>query len=219
MKILLSGGSGFIGSKLLKYITQKKNYDILVIGRNFKKIKKENVNFLNFDLNKTEDKFYKIKKFDPDIFLHLAWEGIPDYSINLSKKNYLNTKKIINMLLNETSCQKIISTGSCWEYNDGNLIGECREDQFVTPTKPFSINKNKIFREIYKTCNDKKILFNWLRLFYVYGPGQKKDSIIPLLIDTFRNNKQMKMTLYLLMMWYTYFINLLRIIMTQEFIM
>ena len=36
----------------------------------------------------------------------------------------------------------------------------------------------------------KKILFNWLRLFYVYGPGQGKNSIIPLLIDIFKNNKK-----------------------------
>ena len=33
-------------------------------------------------------------------------------------------------------------------------------------------------------------MFNWLRLFYVYGPGQGKNSIIPLLIDIFKNNKK-----------------------------
>ncbi len=190
MNILLSGGSGFIGKNLLNYITQNTENNILVIGRNFKNNKKKNLEQFRLDLNQIEDNFYKIKEFKPDIFLHLAWEGIPDYSEELSKKNYFNTIKIIKMIVNETLCQKIISTGSCWEYNDGYCIGECKEDQLISPKKPFSIYKNKIFTEVNNICKEKKILFNWLRLFYVYGPEQEKRSIIPMLIDVFKNNKK-----------------------------
>ena len=184
MKILLSGGSGFIGRNLLNYISHNNDYDILVIGRNLEKIKSNNVEKFRVDLNEIEDNFEKIKKYNPDIFLHLAWEGIPNYSEELSKKNYLNTIKIIKMIVSETSCKKILSTGSCWEYNDGNSIGECREDQLVTSKKPFSIYKNKIFNEVYEICEKKNILFNWLRLFYVYGPFQRLNSLIPSLIDS-----------------------------------
>ena len=190
MKILLSGGSGFIGKNLLKYISQNINYNILAIGRNLEKIENKNIKQVKLDLNKIEDNFDKIKEFNPDIFLHFAWEGIPNYSEELSKKNYLNTIKIINMIISETTCKKIVSTGSCWEYNDGSYVGECKEDQLISLNKPFSKYKNKIFTEIYNICEKKKILFNWLRLFYVYGPGQGKNSIIPLLIDVFKNNKK-----------------------------
>ena len=192
MKLLLSGGSGFIGKNLINYLTKNNNYNdnILVIGRNLDEIKIPKVKKIIFDLNKIDDNFEELKKFNPDIFLHLAWEGIPDYSDKVTKKNYLNSMKIIKKIINETSCNKIISTGSCWEYDDGYYIGECKEDQLVNPTKPFAINKNKIFNEVYKISKDKKILFNWLRLFYVYGKGQRKDSIIPYLIDRFKNNKK-----------------------------
>lgn len=190
MKILLSGGSGFIGKNLLKYITQNISYNILLVGRNLEKIENKNIKQVKLDLNKIEDDFDKIKEFNPDIFLHLAWEGIPNYSEELSKKNYLNTIKIMKMIANETTCKKIVSTGSCWEYNDGGYIGECKEDQLISLNKPFSKYKNKIYNEIYNVCEKKKILFNWLRLFYVYGPGQGKNSIIPLLIDIFKNNKK-----------------------------
>ena len=37
--------------------------------------------------------------------------------------------------------------------------------------------------------NKKNILFNWLRLFYVYGPGQRGESIIPMLIEKIKNKK------------------------------
>tara|TARA_B110000902_G_C14003129_1_gene473466 strand:- start:122 stop:733 length:612 start_codon:yes stop_codon:yes gene_type:complete len=93
------------------------------------------------------------------------------------------------MLVNSTSCSKIISTGSCWEYNDGKIIGKCKESETINPSKAFSIYKKKVFQEVSKITKDKQITFNWLRLFYVYGPGQKENSIIPMLINTFKNNK------------------------------
>jgi nucleoside-diphosphate-sugar epimerase len=191
MKILLSGGSGFIGRNLLNYL-EKNNKDnkILVIGRNLETISNKLVSYVKLDLNEVENNFNKLKKFNPDIFLHLAWEDIPNYSEEVSKKNYANTFKIMNLIINETSCFKIISTGSCWEYNDGNFIGKCKEDFITTPLKPFSKYKNKIFSEISKIAEKKNIIFNWLRLFYVYGPQQKKNSIIPMLIDTIRYDKK-----------------------------
>ena len=191
MKILLSGGSGFIGKSLLDYLEKNnKESKILVIGRNFESFSNKLISYTRLDLNKVENNFNKLKKFNPDIFLHLAWEDIPDYSEEVSKRNYKNTLKIMNLIINETSCSKIISTGSCWEYNDGNLIGKCKEDSITTPSKAFSKYKNKIFSEVSKIAAKKNIIFNWLRLFYVYGPQQKKNSIIPMLIDKIKNNKK-----------------------------
>ena len=65
MKILLSGGSGFIGKNLLKYIVQNKSYNILVVGRNLEKIKNKNIKQIKLDLNKIENNFDKIKEL-PD---------------------------------------------------------------------------------------------------------------------------------------------------------
>jgi nucleoside-diphosphate-sugar epimerase len=189
MKILISGGSGFIGKNLVNYLIQN-NYNVMLIGRNVDHISFTNLKKQTFDLNNLNNDYEEIIKYDPDVFIHLAWEGIPNYNEKFSKKNYLNTIRIIKDLLNYTNCSKIISTGSCWEYNDGNIEGKCKEDLTVYPQKPFSIYKNKIFNEVFKIANEKNILFNWLRLFYVYGPGQKKESIIPMLIEKIKNKKK-----------------------------
>tara|TARA_Y200000002_G_scaffold131739_1_gene108533 strand:+ start:15656 stop:16558 length:903 start_codon:yes stop_codon:yes gene_type:complete len=185
MKILISGGSGFIGRNLLNYLN-KNNMNIMLIGRNLDFLGKNNYKKKFLDLNDFNYDFREIKNFNPDIFLHLAWEGIPNYSEEFSKKNYLNTIRLTKMLVSQTSCYKIISTGSCWEYNDGNIEGRCNEDLLLNPKKPFSIYKHKIFKEIDEITKKKKITFNWLRLFYVYGPGQKKESIIPMLINNIK---------------------------------
>ena len=185
MKILISGGSGFIGRNLLNYLNEN-DMDIMLIGRNLDLLGKNNYKKKLLNLNDPDYNFQDIKNFNPDIFIHLAWEGIPNYTEEISKKNYLNTIRLTKMLVSQTSCYKIISTGSCWEYNDGNIEGECNEDLLLNPKKPFSIYKQKIFKEISEITKNKKIIFNWLRLFYVYGPYQKKDSIIPLLINNIK---------------------------------
>lgn len=189
MKILISGGSGFIGKNLVNYLIQN-NYDVMLIGRNVDKISFPNLKKQTFDLNNQNNDYEEIVKYDPNVFIHLAWEGIPNYNEKISKKNYHNTIRVIKDLIKYTNCSKIISTGSCWEYNDGSIEGKCKEDFNINPKKPFSIYKNKIFNEVFKIANENNILFNWLRLFYVYGPGQKKGSIIPMLIEKIKNKKK-----------------------------
>jgi nucleoside-diphosphate-sugar epimerase len=144
MKILLSGGSGFIGKNLLNFLSQN-NENIMVIGRNLNSIKIDKLNKLKLDLNNPDASYDEIIKYNPDVFVHLAWEGIPDYSEENCRKNYFNTVKLIRMLVNSTSCSKIISTGSCWEYNDGKIIGKCKESETINPSKAFSIYKKKSF--------------------------------------------------------------------------
>lgn len=189
MKILVSGGSGFIGRNFINHFI-KTNPEIMIIGRNIDFISNNNVKKIILDFNENIQSFQKIIDFNPDCFVHLAWEGIPDYSHELSKRNYINTMRFIKFLITSTDCSKIISSGTCWEYNDGNLEGCCYEDFAINPQKSFSIYKNKIYKEIYSLSIKHNITFNWLRIFYAYGIGQRKDSIIPTLINQIKNKKE-----------------------------
>jgi dTDP-6-deoxy-L-talose 4-dehydrogenase (NAD+) len=191
MKIILTGGTGFIGYPVLKKLV-KLNYEILLLSRNTFFINNLKIRNIKLDLNNFLEKKEEIINFKPDVVLHLAWQGIPDYSERTSKLNYNNSFNFLNFVIENTNCKKIIVPGSCWEYNDGNILGECSEEIKIYPQKFFSIYKKKLFDELINKAEKKKIIFNWARLFYVYGPNQKKTSIIPTLIDSFLNNKVIK---------------------------
>ena len=142
------------------------------------------------DLNNFIDKKKEILDFKPEAVLHLAWQGIPDYSKQMSELNFNNSLNFLNFLIENSECKKIIVPGSCWEYNDGSILGQCSEDIKINPQKPFSIYKKKLFDELINKTHKHNVIFNWPRLFYVYGPYQKKTSLIPMLIDSYLNNKE-----------------------------
>ena len=70
MKILVTGGCGFIGYNLIKELSQKEN-EIYSLDNNFtgnKKIQKENVHYINGSTNDIE----KLVNIKPDIVYHLG---------------------------------------------------------------------------------------------------------------------------------------------------
>ena len=75
MNVLITGGSGFIGKRLINYLSNK-NYKIMLIGRNLKFNQTDNIIRKKFDLNNFSLKDQEIIDFNPDIFVHPAWEGI-----------------------------------------------------------------------------------------------------------------------------------------------
>ena len=104
-----------------------------------------------------------IIRFSPRVCLHLAWDGIPDYSYEYSKRNLDNSLALINMLVNETECRKIIVSGSCWEHGQSF----------------FAWAKNALHAYGSFFCAWHKVDFIWLRIFFAFGPGQKRGSLIP----------------------------------------
>lgn len=187
MKILVTGATGFIGKNLMKFI-DKNNNEVCLIGRNLKK--KQNLKIINTDIYNLNLSVNKIKKFNPEILIHLAWTDYPNVSKKMSKKNLNGQKKFFSNLLKVKSLKKIIVTGSCFEY--GNLDGQCKENKKITRYSYFSKAKINTYKFIKKKFS-KRCKIIWLRLFYVYGKYQRKESLIPNLIDSLKKNKKIEL--------------------------
>jgi nucleoside-diphosphate-sugar epimerase len=187
MNILITGGTGFIGKRLVDKLDFGKN-KLLVITRNPEKVKySKRITPLKADLVKISKSKEAIKFFEPDAALHLAWEGIPDYGTDISIKNFNSTLSLIN-LLTDIKCKKIVATGSLWEY--GSNKGKVSEDAPIKPFNAFTAAKHSINILGEQICKDKGVTFVWTRIFYVYGPGQRHGSLIPYLISCAKKNLQ-----------------------------
>lgn len=188
MKILITGASGFIGKNILKTINKIDN-KILASSLQEDYTCKEirNVEWVYGNIADINLLSKKITLFNPDVVIHLAWEGIPNYSGNVSLNNLINSINFLNFISDETNCNKIIVAGSCFEY--GKFKGVCKEDDQAKITSFISWAKHSLYTYLELKCIQKSIDLVWFRVFYVFGPGQRHGSLLPTIINELKMRK------------------------------
>jgi UDP-glucose 4-epimerase len=190
MKILVTGGSGFIGKPVIRILLQQ-GHSVMALSRSAGQYNKANrvdgLQWINSSLELDEANGQLIKEFAPEAIIHLAWEGIPDFSFETSLHNLQNQVTFFKHICQLPSVKKIIVAGSCFEYNQS--FGECIESDACLSTNYFTWAKNTIRDFLQVECVQKNIDLLWARIFYVYGPGQRSASLIPVIIRNLQEGK------------------------------
>jgi nucleoside-diphosphate-sugar epimerase len=185
--IFISGSSGIIGKQLIKqlYLTYP-NATIYELGR-----KKENIDsyFIELDLlNSNSLKMDAVfNRYKPVLFFHLAWcTNHTDYLI--SDENILWEQSTINLINSfyNSGGQKFIGIGSSIEY-DWKYPSPFNELNSKLNGNNWLYGKSKINIFNYLS-NIPNISFQWDRIFFVFGPAQSKNRLIPLIINNALNN-------------------------------
>ena len=189
-KILIIGGTGFLGFNLCKYY-QKKKFNVLSISRfkpDFnKKIKK--VKYICVDISNKKFLEIKIKKYIKNVDYVINASGSVDHKNfnKVYKSHYLGVKNISKYFLNK-KIKKFIQIGSSMEY------GKLKSPQIeMLNTNPLSFygyakfkSTNYLLR-LYKLFNFPVVI---LRLYQVYGPYQEQNRLIPFVINNCLSNKK-----------------------------
>ena len=189
MKLLITGGTGFIGKSLLKELDfSSKDFNVLALSRSpLFDFSSSNVEWFKCDLLDVTSFKDKIAEFKPEVLIHLAWDGIPDFSFEKCLLNLNASINLVNSVLEIGSIKRVITTGSCFEYNKS--IGICSESDECKPKDYFTWSKNTFREYLQIETSKRKIKFGWARLFYVYGPNQREGSLIPTILKDLKESK------------------------------
>lgn len=181
MKVFVTGGTGFIGQHVLRQL-RRRGHDVFFLTRAAASSQKA-LPPLKGSLEHIGAWEKKLKAFHPDAVIHLAWEGIPDFSAPMCAKNLAQGAELFR-IVSEAGCRKIVAAGTCFEY--GNVTGKINEADPVALEKAFIVAKHSLQLMGEAIAREKGMDFIWLRPFYVYGPGQRPGSLIPSIIRAAR---------------------------------
>ncbi len=186
MRILITGGSGFLGKPLIRQLIAAK-HELIAITRSVPQNSSEGIKWVQSSLLLQPQTLEELKAFNPEVVIHLAWEKIPDFSFETSFENLQNHISFFNKIFTFTSVKKIIVAGSCFECHKKQ--GVCIESEQAPSGNYFTWAKNSLKDFLLFECLKNNITFAWARIFYVYGPGQRSDALIPVIINSLRDGK------------------------------
>ena len=179
MKILVTGGAGFIGSHLVEELLSNE-HEILIFD-NCLTGKKENLEitgnftFINDDFG-SENSLEEIEKFDPDVCFHLAAQSSVVVSVENPaldfEHNILQPIKLIHVLL-KSNCKKLVFTSSGGTiYGEPTVIPTAEEDYADEPESPYGVAKKRLNELIKIMLKNSSMKYSILNLSNVYGPRQ-----------------------------------------------
>ena len=197
MKIMVTGGNGFIGSNFIEEMVLKHGYFVLNIDK-----KGDEKNLTNRLLNsKYKYTFLKrnlisinsgetvkiIKSFNPNVIVHFAAETHVDYSIikprEFLKSNINASFELLEFARKHLNEVKIIHISTDEVYGSIKK-GNFKESSKYYPSSPYSASKAAVDHLFYswnKTYNLKTIITNCTNNF---GPYQSNDKLIPKIITS-----------------------------------
>ena len=188
MKILVTGATGFIGRHLIPELINR-GHEVIAAGLEDKKSLQfpwlDKVRYIQYDLNESNDNCYdRLQR--PDRLIHLCWAGLPNYQeLFHLEKNLFNSYFFIKQLV-LSGVKDITVLGTCFEY--GLQEGCLSEEMATRPVNPYGLAKDCLRKFLQELNIKQQFNLKWVRLFYLYGAGQNKNSILELLKKALENN-------------------------------
>lgn len=179
MRVLVTGATGFIGYHVVPCLLDQ-GVDVIATSRNQNKAKKfdwyREVEYIECDYHKDILDYYNVLG-EPDIIIHLAWNGLPNYKDPFHVEVNLPANCFFLKNFVEGKIKKIVVTGTCYEY--GMQSGCLQESNITQPVTQYGLAKDTLHKYLEFLVHDTQISFNWVRLFYLYGDGQNQNSLLP----------------------------------------
>lgn len=182
-KLLITGATGFIGRHSLATAIAR-GYDVYAVTTDESPPVGQQVNWIHLDLFDYQEVRQKISEIRPSHLLHFAWYAEPGkYWNSVENIKWVQASLELLIVFQQSGGKRAVFAGSCAEYDW--TYGYCSEG--ITPLKPatlYGVCKNSLQHIVSKFSAETVISSAWGRIFYLYGPFEDPQRLVPSIINS-----------------------------------
>jgi dTDP-6-deoxy-L-talose 4-dehydrogenase (NAD+) len=183
MKTLVTGANGFVGATLVRELLRQghqvrgvEHPDVNLWRLN--DIRAGDIEVVRADLLQADTAKWRQLLNDVDTCIHCAWEATPGkYLYAPDNTAWLETTRRLFQAAPDTTCRHMTGIGTCFEYDTS--AGLLSEQTPLAPSTPYAIAKAAAFTEGRRRLAATSVRFLWVRLFYLLGPREAPQRLIP----------------------------------------
>jgi nucleoside-diphosphate-sugar epimerase len=172
MKIAVTGASGFIGRHVVASLACSDD-EIIASSRSEIGTLPTSVRHVALDIAEPAGAFDRLGR--PDVVVHLAWAGLPNYRSLHHFETELPTQFRFLRGMVDDGLGRLVVAGTCYEY--GMLSGALDEMMVGVPTNPYGHAKLMLLHQLQFLKAQSPFALSWARLFYSWGEGQAPSSL------------------------------------------
>lgn len=200
MKILVTGGLGFIGSNFIEYILkQNSKVEIVNIDKCDYVAREKNVSsnprykYIKGDITEKFHMFHIFTEFEPDVVVHFAAQSHVDNSFassfEFTKDNVLGTHVLLDAAFKYGKLKKFIHISTDEVYGEVKPNVTSTIDSVLNPTNPYAASKAAAELYVRAYTHSFRLPCIITRGNNVFGPKQYPEKLIPLFIKNILNDQ------------------------------
>lgn len=177
MSVAVTGAAGFIGRHVVAQL-EKRGISPTLVCRPGSAIPEwiSRTDVVRMDIADAPANAYD-RLGRPQILIHLAWGGLPNYSSAHHLEAELPAHRAFLEGLLAAGLGSLTVTGTCLEY--GLQSGALGEDMPTAPVTAYGRAKDALRKDLEVLHRSRPFNLTWARLFYLHGAGQARGSLVP----------------------------------------
>lgn len=189
-RILLTGGTGFIGRALLARLLDDGRNVLALYASRTPDLHHPRLEWRRFDLLRADEEDLRETLAGEALShcVHTAWyTNHADYLVHEVNREWVSASLRLRDAFVRAGGTRFVALGTCIEYDAAAADGRCGED--TTPLGPDTLYgqcKEALFHALEARGGD----FAWARIFFVYGPGDRDGRLVPHILSTFARGEE-----------------------------
>lgn len=187
MKVIVTGGSGFIGKHLVEELTAQ-NHEVVIIDKNLDEAQTQKFKTYNHDITQDLSEIFLNER--PDAVMHLAAQTMLRHSLDKpvddAMSNIIGTLQVLEAC-KKANVQRLIYTSTGGARYGSKVPLPANESQPTFPESPYGISKHSAEHYVQMYAHQHPINATIFCFGNVYGPGDdpKFGRVVTVFIDKF----------------------------------